>query len=213
MLIYKTIQKRDGTQPMKAAFATWNNRIAPVFDVARQVHIMQTESGRVICETRETIPDDASGQKALRLMELGVETLVCGAVSRNLQEMISAYGIFVIPFVAGDLKQVIAAWLAGDLKRERFAMPGCRGGRGLSGGWNSVKNSSVNGKNRGGMNLDLGTEQGRAGRRDGRMGGGMAAGPSGFCVCPACGQEEPHKRGTPCFVRKCPKCGIALIRR
>lgn len=31
-----------------------------------------------------------------------------------------------------------------------------------------------------------------------------------FCVCPKCGYEVEHERGTPCNQKKCPECGIAL---
>jgi hypothetical protein len=54
---------------------------------------------------------------------------------------------------------------------------------------------------------------GRGGRRrQGRMGGNLAAGPGGLCVCPSCGYKEDHVAGKPCFDKKCPKCGNALIR-
>jgi len=45
----------------------------------------------------------------------------------------------------------------------------------------------------------------------GRM-GGMAAGPGGECVCPACGYREPQVRGSPCMNKKCPKCGAKMTR-
>jgi len=53
--------------------------------------------------------------------------------------------------------------------------------------------------------------QGKGGGR-GRMGGPLSAGPDGECVCPQCGHREPHQRGVPCTERKCPSCGIAMIR-
>jgi len=44
------------------------------------------------------------------------------------------------------------------------------------------------------------------------MGGPKAAGPSGSCVCPKCGQRVPHERGVPCTKQKCPGCGAAMVR-
>jgi predicted Fe-Mo cluster-binding NifX family protein len=112
---------------MKTAFATWNNRIAPVFDVARHIHIVEAESGRIVREAREELTDDVPAHKALHLAELDISTLVCGAISRPLQAMVAAYGIRVVPFVAGDLREVIEAWHSNRLKKDIFAMPGCRG--------------------------------------------------------------------------------------
>jgi len=66
---------------------------------------------------------------------------------------------------------------------------------------------------RGGMKRGGGGRgQGGGGQRAGRMGGRFAGGLSANCVCPQCGQKEPHERGVPCFERKCPKCGAVMTR-
>lgn len=111
---------------MKTAFTYWNKRIAPVFDTARLIRVIQTESGRIISEKLETVEGDQAVQKALRLSELGVNTLVCGAISSSFHEMVAAYGIQVIPFVAGNCQEVIQAWLNGNLELRRYTMPGCK---------------------------------------------------------------------------------------
>jgi hypothetical protein len=112
---------------MKAAFAYWNGRISPVFDISRQIHVVEVASGRVVGESQEILPGDLPMQKVLRLSALGVDTLVCGAISKPLRELAGAYGIRVISFVAGDLGEIIQAWLGGGLDDDAFAMPGCRG--------------------------------------------------------------------------------------
>jgi predicted Fe-Mo cluster-binding NifX family protein len=194
---------------MNAAFACWNNRIAPVFDSARQVLLVRVESGRVAGETLQTLPDDLPVQKALRLAELGVGTLVCGAISRPLHAMVSAYGIRIVPFVAGDLREIIRAWLQGGLAGDTFAMPGCTGrGRRRLQAMQDVAGEewTVNARGMGG-----GHGMG-AGRGPGRMGGRKMAGPAGMCICPNCGTREPHRRGVPCSERKCPQCGTLMTR-
>jgi hypothetical protein len=44
------------------------------------------------------------------------------------------------------------------------------------------------------------------------MGGPKAAGPGGYCVCPACGKRVAHVAGQPCTERQCPKCGTRMVR-
>jgi hypothetical protein len=51
-----------------------------------------------------------------------------------------------------------------------------------------------------------------AGRGPGRMGGPQAAGPGGYCVCPACGHREQHTVGVPCYEQRCPECGAQMVR-
>lgn len=172
---------------MKAAFAVWDDRIAPVFDVARHVHLVEADSGRIVAESEKDLPEDVVAQKARRLAEFGVGTLVCGAISGPVQDAVAAFGIRVVPFVAGDLREVVQAWLSGDLKGDRFAMPGCGGQRRR--------------RFRGGR-----------GRRAGKGAGTPVAGPGGDCVCPQCGHQEPHERGAPCAQKRCPKCGTVMNR-
>ena len=116
---------------MKVAFAIWNNRIAPVFDVARLLHIVEAENSVINGSVEEILPIDLLPiKKAERLSELGVKTLICGAISRPLYDTIVANGIDVIPFIAGELDEVVQAWLSGRPDWHHFAMPGCCGRRG-----------------------------------------------------------------------------------
>jgi len=165
----------------KAAFAHWESRIAPVFDVARRLLVIADTDGQTAGETQEFLPQDQPVHRALRLAELGVGVLVCGAISRPLQELVQAQGIQVIPFVAGELREVVQAWRDGRLESRQFAMPGCCG----RGRWQQ-------------------RFRGRAGCR--------ATGPTGFCLCPACGRRVPHQRGFPCVERTCPTCGASMVR-
>ncbi|NVN91390.1 MAG: hypothetical protein HXX11_12415 [Desulfuromonadales bacterium] len=112
---------------MKTAFTHWDNRIAPVFDIAHQIRIVESGDGRIVGESDEILEDGLPVRRVMSLAHLGVTTLVCGAISRPLHEMVVSNGILVVPFVAGDLGEVIRAWLAGTLDNDRFAMPGCCG--------------------------------------------------------------------------------------
>ena len=200
---------------MKTAFACWDDRIAPVFDIARRIHVVEADSGRIVAETGEVLADDLPVQKAHRLVELGVGTLVCGAISRPFHETVAAYGIRVIPFVAGDLSDVIQAWLIGNLESDTFVMPGCSGrGRGHGPGMRGINKEEypMDGRKRGGMGPGGGQGRGQTGQGRGRMGGPIAGGAVGTCLCPKCGHREPHERGVPCVQRKCPKCGTAMTR-
>ena len=44
------------------------------------------------------------------------------------------------------------------------------------------------------------------------LGGGLAPGPGGECICPNCNYKEPHQRAVPCLTKKCPRCGTSMTR-
>jgi len=114
---------------MKTAFSVWEQRIAPVFDTARQIHLVESDGMRITAEKAHAIVGDDIRQKIAWLSAQGVGTLVCGAISRPLQARLAAVGIKVVPFIAGDLCQVIHVSFDGLLKGAAFAMPGCCGRR------------------------------------------------------------------------------------
>jgi len=62
---------------MKVALATWNGRISPVFDVARQVLLVDIEDGREVSRREESLPGTDPQAQADRLEALGAETLIC----------------------------------------------------------------------------------------------------------------------------------------
>lgn len=179
---------------MKALFTVWDGRIAPVCDVAREVLLVEADAGTIVEERAENLSGASRTAKAAQLAGLKPDVLICGAVSRPMRALLAAREIELIPFVAGDARQVVEAWLAGSLDEGSFLMPGCcgrRAGRGSQDGTQGV---------------------GRAGQGRGAMGGPLAGGPGGKCLCPQCKHEEPHERGVPCAGKRCPQCGAQMTR-
>lgn len=118
---------------MKIAISSWNGRLAPVFDVSRQVAVMEVKDGKIINRQEHDLESVEFYTKVIKLVKLGINTLICGAVSRPLADMIVAQGIKLVPFMAGETDQVAKAYLTGSLLNTSFAMPGCCGRRRRSG--------------------------------------------------------------------------------
>ncbi|MFC1641248.1 NifB/NifX family molybdenum-iron cluster-binding protein [Myxococcota bacterium] len=110
---------------MKVALTVWDGRVSPVFDVSRVAVILTVENGSVVSRCRENIDAPIPSLKLDRLMELGVETLICGAISEPLHRELTIRGVRVLGFVAGKIDEVEQAFTAGQLPTPALSMPGC----------------------------------------------------------------------------------------
>jgi predicted Fe-Mo cluster-binding NifX family protein len=110
---------------MKAALTVWDGRVSPVFDVSREALILTIEHGIVLARSHETIDMANALGKIDRLAEVGIETLICGAISEPVQHELTLKGIKVIGFVAGEVDEIVESFLAGNLPTPRLSMPGC----------------------------------------------------------------------------------------
>ena len=114
---------------MKIAIPTWQGRVSPVFDSSQQMLVVDVSDGAEIGRSEQPLRGDLPPQRAACLSRLGVDVLICGAISRPLAGMIAASGITLMPFVSGECDEVLGAYLRGELPSPQFLMPGCCGGR------------------------------------------------------------------------------------
>lgn len=216
---------------MKVAIPIWNGRVSPVFDTAGGLLLVETDGNQAVRQAQESLGAKSPRERLEYLQDLEVHTLICGAISRFLAELITAAGIELVPFVAGDVQEVLEAFLQGGLSESAFAMPGCRaaarrrmGMCGATQGEQKMFGGRGGGMGRGGGGLGRGGGRGAgSGRGGGRgQGRGMQSGNPGMtpvainandtCVCSQCGFSQPHERGVPCSEIKCPECGAAMVR-
>jgi predicted Fe-Mo cluster-binding NifX family protein len=111
---------------MRIAIPQWQGRIAPVFDVAGHLLLVDIDHGRETQRQEQTLAKTEWSARVQGLLSSGVNVLICGAVSAQLQSKIAASGIQVIAFVCGAVDDVLAAYLDGTLADRAFAMPGCQ---------------------------------------------------------------------------------------
>jgi len=114
---------------MRVAIAVFDGRISPVFDAARQLVLVDIENGREIRRTEQVVEEADLGPRASRVAGLGANVLICGAISRPLEAMLLSAGVEVIPQACGQWKDVLRAFLSGQLTEQAFIMPGCCGRR------------------------------------------------------------------------------------
>ena len=121
---------------MIVALSVWQGRISPLFDTARQLWLVEIEEDREVSCREVPLEETLFQLRAAKLCNLGVEILLCGAISRPFAFMLAGSGIRVFPFLSGDAQQVLDAFLAGELLSSTPVALGCalrgfrfRGGR------------------------------------------------------------------------------------
>ena len=112
---------------MKVAVPIWAGRVSPVLDVARRLVVAELEAGNEISRKEEPLAETDIFRRAQRIRELGVDMLICGAVSRPLEDMLRANGVQVIPWICGPVDDVLELFISGQPLSPNYLMPGCRG--------------------------------------------------------------------------------------
>ena len=106
------------------AIPTWNGRISPVFDTALRLLVVKLEKGRELRRFEVGIGEHFLPGKTIKLSELGIDTLICGAISEQFSYMVTNAGITLIPWISGQVEDVLQAYLAGNLHTIQFLRPG-----------------------------------------------------------------------------------------
>ncbi|MCD6117561.1 NifB/NifX family molybdenum-iron cluster-binding protein [bacterium] len=110
---------------MKIAITTWENRISPVFDTSRHLRIVELSNNGINSHI-ENIASNMPYGKTECIKQLGIDVLICGAITKKLYTDIINAGIKIVPFVCGNVDDVLNEYLNKDSLDGKFLMPGCR---------------------------------------------------------------------------------------
>jgi predicted Fe-Mo cluster-binding NifX family protein len=110
----------------RIAIALWQLRISPVFDTTGNLLLLDVNNGREVYRTEHSLHGLSIQKRVDKLVELDVDVLICGAISRPLADMVRASGIRIIPWMKGNVNDVLTWYLTGTPVEPRFLMPGRR---------------------------------------------------------------------------------------
>lgn len=111
---------------MKIGIPIWGDKISPVMDTASRLLIVETDGQKVASCFETSLEVQELSRRSFRIEGLGVDILICGAISRPFLRRLSASGIHIIPGISGHPEDVLNAYLQGRLSQPRFLMPGYR---------------------------------------------------------------------------------------
>lgn len=95
-----------------------------MLDVSDRLLLIDIENGRELKREDKMLNCLGPFERAREVCHLGVQVLLCGAVSRPLETALISTGICVIGFICGGLEEVLSAYIKGRLADKCFQMPG-----------------------------------------------------------------------------------------
>ena len=114
---------------MKLMVPTLRGRISPVLDVARHFLLVDTEGDGKTKHREFLIESIEITAQAKKIVDMGTQVLICGAISWPLEALLVSAGVHVIPNTCGMVEEVIKVFLSGEFTDQAFLMPGCCGKR------------------------------------------------------------------------------------
>jgi predicted Fe-Mo cluster-binding NifX family protein len=103
------------------ALTIWNDIISPVYDAATTFLLVMPDGSREILSTNGQSPLDVASSLAAKK----VTTVICGAISILPVRLLSRNHITAVPWIRGNVEEVIEAYRRGILDSPPFRMPGC----------------------------------------------------------------------------------------
>lgn len=110
---------------MKVAVPVWQDNVSTVLDFANKLLLVELDNDVEIGRNEIVLPEQSVPERAAKLRQLGVNVIICGAVSKPLACTLSSSGIDVLPFVTGSTEQILTAYKTGNLSLPEYALPGC----------------------------------------------------------------------------------------
>jgi predicted Fe-Mo cluster-binding NifX family protein len=109
---------------MKIAIPVWEDKVSPVLDTASRLLIVEVVDQEEASRFETYLDEQDLSRRCIRIRRLGVDTLICGGISRGFSRILCASNIHIIPGISGHPDDVLNAYLKGNLFSSRFLMPG-----------------------------------------------------------------------------------------
>lgn len=108
----------------RTAVPVFMGRVSPVLDTCTQLFVMESSGKNEMVSRTVTIKGGSIFERTRELLKLGVNAVICGAVSGAFFNLLHEAGIEPVSGIAGDIDEIIDAYRNGTLGDARFRMPG-----------------------------------------------------------------------------------------
>jgi len=110
----------------KVAIPIFHNRVSPVFDSCRHMLVIDIEQGAEVHRETVYLDEMSLTERCGIFAKLEIAIVICGGVSEIFANMLMGAHIRLVNGIAGDMDDVITAFLGEYLDKPQFYMPGFR---------------------------------------------------------------------------------------
>lgn len=111
---------------MNICLAVYRDRIASLLETADRLIIVRPPDYEMSQLQSIPISNSAHHEMLQILRSNNVSTLICGAISGCVWDFFQANKIDVVPWITGNIVEVVAALRSNSLLSSNLIMPGCR---------------------------------------------------------------------------------------
>jgi len=103
------------------------DRVSPLMDVSNRYMIYETEDGKIKQRLDISLNADGESQRVEKLKEIGVNTIICGAVSGYVAHIVGEKGMRLLSMIYGPIDEIIEHYLKNSLGTYCSGSGGCKG--------------------------------------------------------------------------------------
>lgn len=96
---------------MRIAVPIFNEQVSPRFDSAKELILFDADNGKVLDKRRLISIELSCSEKIKKLIELQIDTLLCGGIDKKCEHSLESCGIKVNPWLHGDAETLLSEYL------------------------------------------------------------------------------------------------------
>lgn len=108
----------------RVAIPVFESRVSPVLDSCHRMMIVDIKDGREIQRREISLENMSRDQRLDLLTRWGIQKVICAGISEVMCRFLTGINIALASGVAGDIEQIINAYICNRLNDSCFVMPG-----------------------------------------------------------------------------------------
>jgi predicted Fe-Mo cluster-binding NifX family protein len=106
----------------RVAITAWNKIVSPVFDSSRCIILFDTDNR----STEIRMGDISIPDKYNMLKDRGIDTLICGAISKDSYTLFKTCCNQILPWIGGSVNEIISDYRNNIDISGKYYLPGCQ---------------------------------------------------------------------------------------